>query len=465
MVETGVRAKMLVFISLVLNAALGVAWWQLYRSAQSVPGVSAEGPLMISNTGFRVTKTNLVLRARDFTWRDLESTNYEFYVLNLRGIGCPEPTVRDIIVADVNQMYARKRQELSVSTNDFKWWRSEPDPEEARALTARLEALEVERRRLLTRLLGPSWQQRSESESEPLPLTGAVLANLSAEQKQAVQEIVERSHKAVRDYTAKCEEAGESVDPAILAQLRERTRRELEAKLNPEELMEFLLRYANTAAQLRDQLRGLNATPEEFRKLFAATDAIDRQLQLLPADDDPATAERRRVLQAQREAAMRQNLSPARYEAYRMLTDSDFRLAMVDAQQNGAPAQAGRALYEMNQAAAQERERINADGTLTPEEKEKQLKNIEQQLKGARSSLLGLEPPPETKTPPEPQVFQHSVGPHETLEAISLYYRVPLSELLQANPGLNAGLVRPGQTVKVPQPQGIPFRSALPPGR
>jgi hypothetical protein len=41
-----------------------------------------------------------------FRWASLESTNYFEYVANLRSIGCPEDTIRDIIVADINKFYA-----------------------------------------------------------------------------------------------------------------------------------------------------------------------------------------------------------------------------------------------------------------------------------------------------------------------------------------------------------------------
>jgi len=47
-----------------------------------------------------------------FQWRQLESTNYRTYVANLRGIGCPEQTVRDIISADVHCLYLPKFQDL-----------------------------------------------------------------------------------------------------------------------------------------------------------------------------------------------------------------------------------------------------------------------------------------------------------------------------------------------------------------
>src|ERR1700722_18469255 len=39
-----------------------------------------------------------------FRWSQLESTNYLTYIANLRAIGCPAQTVRDLIVADVDSL-------------------------------------------------------------------------------------------------------------------------------------------------------------------------------------------------------------------------------------------------------------------------------------------------------------------------------------------------------------------------
>jgi hypothetical protein len=48
-----------------------------------------------------------------FHWSQLESTDYRTYVANLRSIGCPEQTVRDIVTADLDSaVYAPKREQL-----------------------------------------------------------------------------------------------------------------------------------------------------------------------------------------------------------------------------------------------------------------------------------------------------------------------------------------------------------------
>ena len=61
-----------------------------------------------ANAGFTLPQ----LTSKPFDWNQLESTNYRVYVSNLRAIGCPEQTIRDIITADAHTLYAPKFEEL-----------------------------------------------------------------------------------------------------------------------------------------------------------------------------------------------------------------------------------------------------------------------------------------------------------------------------------------------------------------
>jgi hypothetical protein len=47
-----------------------------------------------------------------FRWSQLESKDYRVYIKNLRAIGCPGQTIRDIITADVDSLYKARSREL-----------------------------------------------------------------------------------------------------------------------------------------------------------------------------------------------------------------------------------------------------------------------------------------------------------------------------------------------------------------
>jgi len=61
--------------------------------------------------------------AKVFDWRTVESTDYRAYIANLRAIGCPEETIRDIIRADVNKLFESRARSQSPGTNRFEYWK------------------------------------------------------------------------------------------------------------------------------------------------------------------------------------------------------------------------------------------------------------------------------------------------------------------------------------------------------
>jgi hypothetical protein len=58
-----------------------------------------------------------------FHWSRLESSNdYRMYVANLRAIGCPEATVKDIVCGDAARAFACKRRELRLNGDGSGAW-------------------------------------------------------------------------------------------------------------------------------------------------------------------------------------------------------------------------------------------------------------------------------------------------------------------------------------------------------
>jgi hypothetical protein len=90
-----------------------------------------------------------------FTWRALESSEFPQYIANLRAVGCPEQTIQDIIIAEVNKLYAGKEAALRLRPEHLKPW--EVFAVSTRATVERerkLRQLQREKRNLLKELLG-----------------------------------------------------------------------------------------------------------------------------------------------------------------------------------------------------------------------------------------------------------------------------------------------------------------------
>lgn len=461
--------KSVLLFSVLLNVALAaalVAWLSsvpINRTHVAAPINS----IPVSSNLVRIVKTNVLVRPRAFTWQEVESPDYAVYVENLRALGMPETTIRDIIVADVDQIFAKRRRD-DAARRDIEWWRATPSPEVQSNLVARAESLESERTALLTKLLGPDWAKgRAEQERTPLALTGPVLGNLPDEVKQAVQSLAVQSQQRVQDYLDQMRTAGRQPSEAELARIREETRQQLSAILNPQQLEEFLLRYSEDASRLRRELAGFNPTPDEFRSIFRATDPIDREIQSRFSGDDPASRRARQALEEQRTAAIRNIVGADRFAAYQQAQDPAFREAVAAAQEAGGGEETATALYEISRATRDEFNRIRNDPSLTDAQKQQQLQQAQLEQERARALVLGETPPPQTVTAPvqpeQPPFRPHALEPFETLGQLSVRYGLSYSELRAANPGVDINRAPAGTIINIPvrtAPAPLPY----PPG-
>jgi hypothetical protein len=455
------RRRLPFFVSLAVNLALVAAWWLSSHRRPGPDGAAGSGTNLHG-----LIRTNVIVRRQFFSWSEVESSDYPTYIANLRDIGCPEQTIRDIIIADVNALYAR-RLATEVVTPDQQWWRSTPDPSVVKAAADKARALNNERRALLTRLLGPDWES-GDLANLPRPsrpgvaLDGPVLGQLPADVKKAVQDISAHAQERLQAYLDAQRRQGKEPGPAELARLRQQTRDELADTLTPAQLEEFLLRYSQDANNLRTelgQLKYFEATPEEFRSIFRATDAIDQQLEQLAGSNDANNVALRKSLLQQRENALKLALGADRYAQYSLLHDPAYRDAYATARQAGDP-DAAETLYQINLATAQQKAAIRANTNLTAQQMAIELKRAELEQLQANAQALGQEvpseeppaPPPVTEPPPAPPIPAHRyvLGVGETAATVATVFGVSLKDIQAANPGVRLNRLRPGDSILVP---------------
>src|ERR1019366_914713 len=384
--------------------------------------------------------------------------DFATYVANLRQIGCPEQTIRDILIAEVNGLYSRKRA-VELVTPQQQWWRSQPDANVLRAALAKFRELEAQRKGLLTGLLGTNWET-GDLVNIPRPsrpgvlLDGPVLGALSSEVKQALENVSVSSQDRMEAYLNAQRSANKTPDPVELAKLRQQTRDELAHILSPPELEEYLLRYSQDANNLRTefgQLRFFNATPDEFRGIFRATDSLDQRIQLLADATDPGSLDARKALEDQRENAIKIALGPERYDEYRMLHDLVYRDAVAAADDAGTPEAAAQ-IYAISLAALAEQSRIRSDTNLTASQKSIELKRLElEQLQAntvAKRQDLPPEPPSEPPVIPPRKVVV--LGPGDSAATIAMMYGLPVSAIKAANPRVDFNRLKPGIAITIP---------------
>jgi hypothetical protein len=160
-------------ISIAANILLAALVLWLARQAQNgAPGNAAIARPDIDPAPAPAAQSQSVSAAaqpqpeKKFQWKQLESADYRAYIANLKAVGCPQQTIRDIIMADVDNLYAPRRQQLAAQVP------AGPPTLRANALQmlgSKLDALNREELSVLSSLLGapPGPDQQSLAADPP----------------------------------------------------------------------------------------------------------------------------------------------------------------------------------------------------------------------------------------------------------------------------------------------------------
>jgi hypothetical protein len=100
--------KISVSANLILAA---VVWYQAPHRPSPTTGETPQTQIAGQvDQGANLTAPLATVSPR-FDWREVEAPEYPTYIAKLRAIRCPEQTIRDIITADVANLFALKRKE------------------------------------------------------------------------------------------------------------------------------------------------------------------------------------------------------------------------------------------------------------------------------------------------------------------------------------------------------------------
>jgi hypothetical protein len=379
------RARFWLILSLGFNLFLAAS---LYVATEPLREPSVPIPPSLDNV---VVKTNVLVRRQNFTWELLQSTNYTILINNLRAIGCPEQTIRDIVTSEVDRLYARRRV-TEVDYPNYQWWKSTPDPALAQAAEDKIRSLEAERRDLLTGLLGAGWDAEGKelvAARAGITLTGPILGDLPAATKLAALDFVAAAQQKIEAYQEEQRLQGKAIDPMQMVRLREEPLVPLAAVLEPEAYEEFVLRYSPAAQQLREMMRTMDLVPDQFRDLFAALSGIIGQPVFFYAGADPALLKQQQQLAAQSEAVIKTTLGAALYAAYQLNQDPLYRSSQALAQQLKLPASMDLPIYQINRATQAEMDRIRKDDTMSNDDKVEALAQTQVEEQQSLQQLLG----------------------------------------------------------------------------
>lgn len=325
--------------------------------------VSAPIPVVSQSASLPVTNaTPSPATPGAFSWRSIESREYRQYIANLRNIGCPEQTVRDIIIADVANLYAAKKRSLAQARP---YWSTPVLVTKTNEDTYAMgrARLAEEERRLIFDLLGVDLEAERDKTSGDDTELSSRLAFLPPEKFATVRALMSGFQRREAGLTAGF---GVKVSEDQFAQvraLRAEQRSQLEQILSPTEMEEFDLRTHPRADTLRTRLLGFNATPEEFKTIFNLSRSVDEKYPILSGDNWEAM-ERRKVDLAELDAKIKAALGPGRADEYARSWSADYRRMTILAESYNLPLGTANTLYDLNRQLDQAVQQVRLDSTM-----------------------------------------------------------------------------------------------------
>ncbi len=303
-----VKPNPFIVVSLLLNLVLAGFVVFLLRTIPKPPDSSANSPLTTIAAGTSAPTGQLPQfpvtprpqpSAASFDWRQVESEDYKQYIANLRAIGCPEKTIKEIITADVNDLFATRRATIT-RTNRYEYWRSNP-VNFSEAQQKRLSDLDSEKAQTLQALgvqsadfaniLGDYFRSSLEAKEMELDF-------LSQSKRQQIKELEFEQGQLMLA-------AGEGSAKAV--EIEKQTEAAIKSLLTVEEQHEYELRVSLPALQLRGALNQLEPTEQEFRAIYDTWTALQTK--------QPGNPEYREAQQSS-EASLQQLLGSNRFQVY-----------------------------------------------------------------------------------------------------------------------------------------------------
>ena len=393
-------------INLVLGAValglLGTIFFMMsWAKNRQIPEV-VDRTNYVANTVTQITvkkfnATNLLaaLTNRTLNWSAIESTNYLFYMLNLRSIGCPEETIRDIIIADVAKLYARKQAELLRDAPPPAYWRtkkSASDPLNP-AVHYQLAALENEKRQLVKDLLGVSYRSeiaKFDVSREPLARLQGVFPPETLRQMQDVMEAYERETQELSSRGGGYWLPDEEVELREIEMKREEA---LSQILTPEQLETYELYMSPLAEEMRLELYGFEPSAEEFVDIFnlrkSFEDVIDSSLNandaLSPRMREQALADAETALASE----IKSVLGMDRFSQYERATDPNYQQLLRLNDRLHMPAGVIERVYSAKSSAEQQKNTILSNPNLTMDQRQRAIAAITRETETALSEMMG----------------------------------------------------------------------------
>jgi hypothetical protein len=400
------RPRRIAIVLLAVNLGLlGIVIYMAYLLRLGpIPSNYFTRPRVITNTVTqiavrKINATNLLaaLGNRPLHWSALESTNYSIYMANLRAIGCPEETLRDIILTDVAKLYAKRRSGLRSQGQPAKFWQTGDAWENGYAsnpvVQKQLKELDREERALVQELLGVDYQTEIAKYFNEDNAQERLYGFLPQEKRDRVMGLQSRFDELEQEVYGRSKGVMLEEDQEQLRQIQKQREEEMAKVMTPEEKEEYDLRNSSTANNMRTQMSGFEPSEEEFRKIFRLQKTFDNEFnQIFDSGDEAQMEIKAKAQQGAQEALndeVKKVLGEPRFAEYQRAQDGDYKALVQITDRFEVPRDVADKVYNIKVEAERQKQRIESNPNITEEQQQRALAAIAQETERTVAQTMG----------------------------------------------------------------------------
>ncbi len=360
------KTRPVIGFSLALNVALAAAiFLSVKESPTPAHAPMAKTPVPSVNPQSPPPADSSPPPGLPFRWSQIASEDLKTYRDNLRAIGCPELTVREIMRAVINELFGPRRRSILTSFQE-RYWDMVLDGELVRRQWIprteyghALSSLVAERQQLIADVLGQDTLTAEFEQTQRANLEQK-RSWLSPQKREKLIELEDRHQQHLAKWA---ESVGSRVDGIPTAEDQDRLQKWqqefAESKkqlLTQAELDELNLRESDVA-DWAGGLPGFNPTEDEWRSLTGLRSQYEESQRALANPDltDDERMAQQKEAQANFDNAVQTALDPDRFAQYQLANNDQYQVLHNVTQRYGLPdsvADQGLSVQQSAQTAA-----------------------------------------------------------------------------------------------------------------
>ncbi len=384
--------KRFLVMSVAMNAVLAVLLLRSGTEPQISPAITMTQPNALADQ----QPTNDPDMRRDdlrdgtagatSSWTQVASEDHQVYIANLRALGCPEETIRDIIIADVNRLYREKTVQALGTAQKYEYWKPAnqfENPFFDKERMQRTAAMEAEKQALLSDLGIDMTQPTMAGGVDPML---AMLDFLPESKRVLLKKAMADTQSNFAKYADEL-----AINPsATIAKIQRETEEAIQAVLTPEEYLDYQLRFSQTALKLRQNLSGFDPSEEEFLAIYKLRAQFDREYSpAVMMNQNASVMANYSEAESQVKEQIRATLGDERYAEYERAQDQSFQQIQAIVQQAGLETTAANEVYLVKKAVDSQISELDGNQSFTAEERQAALQSIGHDAERSIQQILG----------------------------------------------------------------------------